>query len=103
MSAPAIFLPLGILVASLALFATGLLWARCCDRQAQREREAIAEPLLVQIEDWTGSREAAEIWYRSYAIPELEHYTAEQLVIQGRVRELQAYLIEHRDCSPVAG
>ena len=48
--------------------------------------------ILDQIASWAGSRAAARAWYQSYPIASLGGLTAQQLVTQGRTREVLVYL-----------
>jgi hypothetical protein len=79
-------LPLGILLAALLLFGTGLAWARHRDRQEQ------IQTILDTIEPWAGSREAAQAWYRNYPIAALGGLTAADLVAKGRGNDVLEYL-----------
>ncbi|TDV98774.1 hypothetical protein BDK62_103408 [Halomonas alkaliantarctica] len=94
----AILLPIGILIAALLLFGSGLLWARYRDRHSERQdQEDLTQEVLDLIEPWAGSRTAAWAWYQTYTIPALGDLTAEQLMMQGRAHDLIAYLAHVRE------
>ncbi|MGP9666369.1 hypothetical protein ACT3TY_17335 [Halomonas sp. AOP22-C1-8] len=79
-------LPLGILFAALFIFGSGLVWARRRDRQEQ------IQTILEKVEPWSGSRDAAEAWYRNHSIAALGNLTAADLVAQGRANDVLTYL-----------
>ena len=79
-------LPLGILLAALLLFGTGLVWARHRDQQEQ------IQTILDKVEPWAGSRGAAQAWCRNYPIAALGNMTAEALVAGGRYKDVIVYL-----------
>lgn len=89
----AVLLPLGILIAALLLFGSGLVWARYHDRQNERqEQEELTQAILDLVEPWAGSRNAARAWYQTYTISALGGLTAEQLMAQGKADEVIAYI-----------
>lgn len=94
----AVLLPLGILIAALLLFGTGLVWARYHDRQNERQdREKLTQAILDLVEPWAGSRSAAWAWYQTYTISALGGLTAEQLMVQGKADEVIAYIAHIRE------
>lgn len=89
----AILLPLGILLAALLLFGSGLTWARYRDHQNEKQdQEKLTQAILDLIEPWAGSRNAAWVWYQTYTISALGGLTAEQLMARGKAHEVIAYL-----------
>ncbi len=94
----AILLPIGILIAALLLFGSGLAWALYRDGHNERQnQEDLTREVLDLIEPWAGSRTAAWAWSQTYAIPALGGLTAEQLMMQGRAHDLMAYLAHVRE------
>ena len=55
-------------------------------------KKYICSQILDRIEVWAGSRIQAKKWYCSYPIAALGGLTAEQLVSEGRIEDLVAYL-----------
>jgi len=54
---------------------------------SQAERE-----IIDQVVDWAGSLEQAWTWYHTHRIPSLGDLTAEDLIAQGRMEAVKAYL-----------
>lgn len=59
------------------------------------------EEILLRIEAWAGSRTLAEVWYHSHPIAAVGGVTAEQLIDQGRIEDLNGYL-DHIDAGGFA-
>ncbi|MCK8515865.1 hypothetical protein M0534_05940 [Methylonatrum kenyense] len=55
-------------------------------------REEQEKVVLARIQNWAGSREAAEDWLVNFRITSLGGLTAQQLLASGRAEELQHFL-----------